>query len=119
MLSPGRVIVIHGPEQQYFLIVVLQVTSKRTSTFDIAGMLMCNRETEKVVQKKIVDAMKDIHRIQIFRNFTELFLPNPPIKYAVVNVPGELIFHITDKIIKVDQELIISDCKRRQIPRFR
>ena len=91
------------------------------SNLDIKGMLLCSsgNETQEVVQNLIDCAMKDVNQIHIFKNFTGLCLPNAPIKYAIKNIPGELIFHITDKIIKVDQEHIVSDYQKRQIPRFR
>lgn len=114
-LQPGRVITIYVSKYRHALALVLRVASKMTV------LLLCSSEDEEqVLVQSLIDVteekMKNVHIVYPFK---EVYLPDPPLKHAVVEVSSLLLINITDEVIKIDPLQIISDYQRRQLPSFR
>ena len=80
--------------------------------------MLCNSgdETKDVANSLVnVDQYKGVTP---YKPFTELFHPDGVVKHAVVDINGQRIVNITQKVLSVEPARIIEDYNRRQIPRF-
>ena len=117
ILVPGRIVTIYTSFYGYSLAIILQIQTKRTSRV----LMLCDAEhaSDVVAQSLIDTTVQDSSKVQPFKKFRELFLPHPPIDHAVVDIPNELLYNITDEFIETNWSQIISDYNKRQLPRFR
>jgi hypothetical protein len=93
----------------------MQISSK------VTVLLLCHEgDEEEAVAQSLVDAAEEeMIGVHAYRSFTELYLPDPPLKHAVVDIPSMLLMNITQEAVKIDPLKVIDDFKKRQIPRFR
>ena len=120
-LGPGRVVTIYLSKSLYTLALVVQMASKNVARPGLVVLMLCNEadEDESIAQELIEQSAKDMKMVQQYQPLKELYLPESPIKHAVVNIPFEVIFNIADHVLEVDCTKIVNDYKKRQIPRFR
>ena len=101
----------------YSLAVILQQGHK-TVDRSFTVLMLCNSgdETKDVANSLVnVDQYKGVTP---YKPLTELFHPDGVVKHAVVDINGQRIVNITQKVLSVEPARIIEDYNRRQIPRF-
>ena len=116
-LCPGRVVTIFTTKYHYSLAVILQQGHK-TVDRSFTVLMLCNSgdETKDVANSLVnVDQYKGVTP---YKPLTELFHPDGVVKHAVVDINGQRIVNITQKVLSVEPARIIEDYNRRQIPRF-
>lgn len=120
-LLSGRVLTIYVSKYKHLLAVVLQRTQKKSSELLLTVLLLCNKDDDdQTSAQNLVDkTIEDMKHVQVFERLKDLYLPDPPLKHAVVDIPGQLLVNITSKVIKIDPLMIIDDYKKRQMARFR
>lgn len=117
-LSPGRVVTIFTAKYHYSLAVVLQKNTKTPSrTFTV--LMLCNSGDEMEEAANSVVNIDQYKTVTPYKPLTELFHPEGILHHAVVDIDGQLIVSITEKVLSVEAARIIEDYRRRQIPRFR
>lgn len=119
-LIPGQIITIYICKYKYLLAAVLQITPKRGQELCLTVLVLCNREDDGEARaQSLVDMTeKYLKNVHIFEPLNVLYLPESPSKHAVINIPSQLLINITEETIKMDPQTIISDYRKRQIPRF-
>lgn len=120
-LQAGRVVTIYISKYRYVLAMVVQVATKLQIAAKLTVLLLCSAEDEEeAVAQSLVDVsetkMKTVH---IFDGFKDVYLPDPPLKHAVVDISSVLLINITDQVIKTDPVNVLNDYRKRQNPRFR
>lgn len=100
---------------------VLQVDTKVQIATKLTVMLLCSEEDE---EQAIAQSLMDIsetkmRNVHVFDSFNGLYLPDLPLKHAVVDISCVLLINITTEVVKIDPLKIINDYRRRQHPRFR
>ena len=119
-LTPGRVLTIYLTKYKYLLAVVLKVMPRKGQDVNISVLFLCDAEDDKEAAAHglvatTVEYLQDVH---MFDPLRELYLPHPPAKHAVVEIPSQLVVSVTEEVMKVEERKISSDYNNRQIPRF-
>ena len=114
-LQPGRVILIYIFKYKYIPAIVLKI-----SNLWLTVLLLCNQgdDSESAFHELIKETERELKRVQIYECLKELFIPDPPLKHVVVDIPLQFLIDITDEIIKIEASKIIDDYRKRQLPRF-
>ena len=81
--------------------------------------MLCNSGDEMEDVANSMVSIDQYKTVTPYKPLTELFYPGGVVKHAVVEIDGQLIVNITEKVLSVEPARIIDDYKRRQIPRFK
>ena len=105
------------------LAVILQqhttATAGKSASKSFTVLMLCNSGDEMEEKAKSLVESTSHATVAPYRALGGLFIPDGEVKHAVVTLDGQLVFNITEEVLKVEPKKIIDDYIKRQIPRFR
>lgn len=119
-LLPGRIITIYISKYKFVLAILLKVLPKKKQELWFTVFVLCSSadDNEVKIQNLVETTTKNMSGTRIYECLEELHLPDPPLKHAVVDIPGQLLVNVTEEVFKIDPSVVINDYKRRQMARF-